>query len=382
MLGKLFWIEVDRSALLHNLRLIKSIIGTTVMPIIKGNAYGHGLVEVARTLNGEADIFGVVSFAEALALHEAGVKTEIVILGKQTPSEMKRSVELGFSFGVFDFEDLENIEQAQNQSKHGSGLTKVHIKIETGINRLGFQLEELSKVIEVLKEKGEIRVEGVFSHLASVEELNQSYTEKQIEKFEEGLKIFASANIKPKYRHIAASAAAVMYPETRYDLTRLGIMLYGLPPSAGFRLWAESKNIFDHERKILPILSYRARIVHLKDVRKGGYIGYGCSFQAPRDLRLAVLSVGYAEGLPRAVSGRGEVLIAGQRAKIIGRVCMNMTMVDVTDIDNVKVGEIATLIGRDGEAEITADELAKWADTINYEITTHLPSSLPRFYNE
>jgi alanine racemase len=256
----------------------------------------------------------------------------------------------------------------------------VHIKVNTDLNRLGFEPHDLHQAVDELLRFPEIAIAGIFSHLASAEELDSPYTMHQLAAFERALARVAprlDGQVPAPVRHIAASAAAMLWPQTRLDMARFGIALYGLMPSPQTR-----EAMTGEPLDLRPALSYHSQLVAVRTIAAGASVGYGGSFHAPREMRIGVIPAGYADGVPRALSNRGAFLVDGARCPIVGRVAMNMTEIDLTLAPQAHVGSRVTLIGRDGDATITADDWATWADTINYEIVTRLPSELPREYVE
>lgn len=372
------YIEVDLGAIAHNLAVLKEWVQPTpVMAVVKSNAYGHGMLPVAQALQtAGVQWFGVVSADEGLALRRSGIKGRIVILGWVPPERFKELAAGQLEVALFSPKQWERAVEETTPSPP----LRVHLKIETGLGRLGFLPEEL----RAIKPNPNIEVAGIYSHLASVEETNLPYAQRQITIFQAVLEDVPAKNIT---RHLASTASAVLLPESRLDLVRLGIGLYGLWPSREVRLLVRQK--FGTAPVLTPTLRWYAQVVHLGTVEKGGYVGYGCGWQARRRTRVAVIPLGYAEGLPRGYATGGHVIVRGELAPMIGRICMNMTMLDVTDVRGVSVGDTVTLLGANprtgsGQAHrgVSADEMAQALGTINYEVVTRIPRETPRVFVE
>ncbi len=254
----------------------------------------------------------------------------------------------------------------------------VHVKVNTDLNRLGVEPHELNGAVEQLGSSAEIAIGGIFSHLAAAEEIDSPYTMHQLAAFERVLlavkPLLDRSELAP-IRHIAASAAAMLWPQTHLDMARFGIALYGLMPSP-----QTSAAMKERPLELRPALSYVSELIVVRTVDAGASVGYGGSFHAPHEMRVGVVPAGYADGVPRALSNRGAFLVDGALCRIVGRVAMNMTQIDLSNAPGAHVGSAVTLIGRDGESAVTADDWATWSDTINYEIVTRLPSHLPREY--
>lgn len=384
MKAPLAWLNVDLRAIDYNIKQVRQILqpGTKIMAVVKANAYGHGMFEVAlQAYRSGAEVLGVVSAEEAFELRKKEIIKPIVVLGPTTRDEMAELIKRKVSFTVFSARSF------QDASKVALILQKkanVHIKIETGINRLGFSVEEASLFIKKIKEHRWLELEGIFTHLASVEELNHGYTKNQLFQFEKVITRIAKKDIgvdwnKIPYVSTAASAAAMLVRESRYNTVRLGIAMYGLWPSRVVEAWARKK-LKTKKIKLKPVLKYRTRLVSVKKIPAGSFVGYGTSFQAPKSMTLGVVPVGYAEGIDRNLSNMGFMLLKGAVVPIVGRVCMNMTILDITKRPLAKEGDEVVVIGTSRSKKITATDIADWAGTINYEITTRLPEHLPRIF--
>ncbi|HHY59417.1 MAG TPA: alanine racemase [Clostridia bacterium] len=366
------WVEVDLEAVAHNFHVVQKLTGagTKVMAVVKANAYGHGAVEVARRLRqAGASYFGVATQQEALELREAGVEVPILILGFTPLEDAEATVARGITQTVFSLAQGEALSRAAVKLGRPAA---VHVKLDTGMGRLGVPPgEEAARLIEELAKLPGLVVEGVFSHLARADEEDKGPALAQIRRFREFLETLQRKGFVVPLRHLANSAAVMELPESHLNLVRPGIMLYGLYPSPERRPEGIS---------LRPALSWKARIVQLKTVPPGTAISYGGSYVTERETLVATLPLGYADGLRRALSNRGEVIVRGRKVPIIGRVCMDQTMVDVTGIPGVAVGDVVTVIGREGDAEISAADMAGLLDTISYEVVVGIGPRVGRKY--
>jgi alanine racemase len=368
------WIEIDRTAIAHNYKILRGLLspGTRFMAVVKSNAYGHNFIDFSKEMEGlGADWIGVDSILEGLALRRAGIKLPVLVLGYTLPERLEDAANEGLSIAVSTFETLEAISKLENKSQKLS----IHIKVDTGMHRQGFQqATQLVEVISKLKSLPKnIIVEGLFTHFAAAK--NPAKKEKtlaQIKEFKVWQKAFADAGFSV-ISHAAASAGAMVYPESHFDLVRYGIAMYGVWPSSEIK--GAEKGI-----DLKPVLSWKTIIGEVKDVSKGEGVGYDFTATLTRDSRLAICPIGYWHGLPRSVSNINDVLIHGKRARITGRVSMDMITVDVTDIPEVKVGSVVTIIGRDGEEEVRADKIADPERTSEYEIITRLNPLIKRVF--
>ena len=382
MKAPLYWINIDLKRIDHNIKQIKRLQrpDTKIVAIIKSNAYGHGILPVAlQAIKSGVDMLGVVNAREALDLRKKGLIRPLVVMGAVAKEEMVEMARQKVSFMVHNRRSLLDAVAVANIVRQRINL---HLKLESGINRLGFLVEEALTVARTIERHRYLTLEGIWTHLASVEELNKSYTKSQLFQFEKLLVKLRKVGIKVDripYVSTAASAAAMLVPESRFNAVRLGIAMYGLWPSRGVQAWTKKE---PHSKKVhlKPALRYRTRLVSVRRVPAGVYVGYGCSFQTPKPMTLGVVPVGYAEGLPRSLSNLGFMLLKGAVVPIVGRVCMNMTILDVSKRPQSRPGDEVVIIGRSKSKEISATDVADWAGTINYEIVTRLPESIPRIY--
>jgi alanine racemase len=376
MIGKL---RISRRALRHNADVLGRLVGPqSAAFVIKGNAYGHGLLETARAIEPLARRLCVYAVEEGLALRGGGIAAPILVLGPVPPEALDEAMAANLELAVW------NVGEFSRRLAAAAGRRRtrafVHVKVNTDLNRLGVEPLELSSAVESLGGTAEIELGGIFSHLAAAEEIDSPYTMHQLGAFERALlevkPLLERRGLAP-IRHIAASAAAMLWPQTHLDMARFGIALYGLMPSP-----QTSAALKERPPDLRPALSYVSELIVVRAVAAGASVGYGGSFHAPHAMRVGVVPVGYADGVPRALSNRGAFVVDGALCPIVGRVAMNMTQIDLTNAPSAHVGSAVTLIGRDGESAVSADDWATWSDTINYEIVTRLPIDLPREYIE
>jgi len=361
---------IDLDALRWNLRQVKAKVGPTVkiLSMVKANAYGHGAPAVAKALADEdAYAFGVATLEEAIELRQAGIHQPILVVTGVYLEQLGQFIEHRLTAVAHDLEAVKFLDQAAQG--RGAALN-VHIKIDTGMGRLGFLPAEIHSWLPSLKMLKALKIEGVFSHFSRAESVQGDYTQKQLRIFQDVVARLRSQGVAPPLTHLANSAATITLPEAYFDMVRPGIMLYGPYPSPAMMSQIELK----------PVLSWKTRITQLKKVPCGTSISYGQTFVTQRESFIATLPVGYADGYQRLLSNRGEVLVRGNRAPVAGTVCMDLTMVDVTDIAGVQPGDEVVLLGRQGDQEITADDLAGWTNTISYEILTSISARVPRIY--
>ncbi len=368
------WIEIDLAALRHNISAFRALLspGTRMMCIIKANAYGHGAVPLARTLRrGGITHFGVALLQEGLELRESGIPEPILILGYTPDEDLAAAVENGLTLTLYTLEQARALDRVAG--KIGK-TARVHLKIDTGMGRIGFLPTKPSiHAISQIAALPNLALEGIYSHQAWADNPDGAYARRQFETFTNFLGDLKTVGLQFKIVHMANSAATINYPDMHLDLVRVGISLYGLYPDPVMSIQPKID--------LKPLMSVKTRLVHVKEVPKGTPISYGCTFTTSRKSIIGTIPMGYADGIPRLLSNRGEMLVKGRRCPIVGRVCMDQFMVDLTDLpEKVSAGEEAVFLGRQGSEEITADEIAEKAETINYEIVTRMSTRLPRFY--
>lgn len=376
---KRFWAEIDLNAVEFNYKQIKKSLkdGTKICCVIKADAYGHGVEELSEIYEElGADWFAVSNVEEAIQLRKNGRKIPILILGYTPPECAELLAKYGISQSVFSDEYAEKLQKCAGLA--GVNVN-IHIKIDTGMGRIGFcfkkrndETEVTDTIAKVCKCKNLIP-EGIFTHFASADEgkSGEEYTKFQYDNFTRAVSALENKGVKFKVRHCSNSAGIFDYPDFQFDMVRAGIILYGANPSD------EVLNPFE----LKPVMSLKSVISQLKTVNDGDFISYGRTYRAEGTKIIATVPVGYADGFRRANSKNGTHLIVnGTRAKIVGRVCMDQIMIDVTDIPNVKEGDIVTILGKDGNEEITADEIAGNNDTISYEVFCDVSKRVPRIY--
>lgn len=363
-------IIIDLGAIRHNYRLMAEYLPNPVrvIAVVKANAYGHGMLEVAHTVADAGCLDLAVAIPEeGVALRESGLRNvNILVLGAVHERAIEDSVINDLTLTVFDPDIVAKIDACA--AKLGK-TASVHIKIDTGMGRIGLRTVEEAKALrQALEQAGSVRATGIYTHFADADHLDEcgglcEYSQSQLHLFKR-LRACFNPSIPA---HAANSAMSLVCGDANFSMIREGISLYGYPPvqtSLPFR----------------PALHWEAEIVHVKDVPAGASIGYGCTFTAERPMRIATIAAGYGDGYHRVASNRGQVLISGRKARIVGRVCMDQIMADVTLIPDVKAGDIAVLIGRQGDGFIGADELGAWADTISYEVLLSITARVPRTY--
>lgn len=363
-------IAVDLGAVARNAQALAQMAAPArLAAVVKANAYGHGLAEVARAVAPHAARLCVYALEEAVALRDAGITAQIHVLGPVPAGDLDVAHAAEVQLTLWD--DGLYARQVASVARRRRRNFSVHAKVDTGVVRLGLGVDEAPAVLDRYAATPELDLIGAFTHLAAAEEIDSTFTLEQLARF-----VRATERLGPAIeRHAAATAAAILWPETRLDVVRCGIGLYGIWPSA------ESETLMRERGLALePALAWRTRIVALHAVEAGESVGYGRTWRAARPSLIATLPIGYAEGLPRAAGNAAQALVRGRRAALVGRVCMDMAFVDVTDVPGAAVGDAVTLIGVDGTERITAEELAAACGTIGYELVARLPAHVPRSY--
>jgi alanine racemase len=376
------WIELSESALSSNLRFLRRLLGrgTRIASVVKGNAYGHGI----ETFVPMAERCGVRRFAAFGAAEGERVlsccrrDSQVMIMGDLADDVVPWAVERGVSFWIFD---LHRLDVAIRAARRFGRPARVHLELETGLNRTGLDGRALTGAVRrVLGAPEWLRVEGVCSHYAGAESIgNHVRIEQQIAEFDRKVRQIEASGVPTGLKHTACSAAAINYPETRMDLVRIGIAQYGFWPTAETRMrFLTSRTSHGRQDPLRRVMSWKSRVMSLKTVRAGEFVGYGMSHQSARRERLAAVPVGYYHGFSRSLSNLGYVLVNGGRAPVRGLVNMNMILVDVTDLDGVRRGDEVVIIGRQGDAEISVASFADMMNHLNYEVLVRIPSELPR----
>jgi alanine racemase len=371
------WVEVSRGALMHNVGQFRKLLGheTKILAVVKANAYGHGLQEVSTiVLEAGADWLGVNSVEEGIRLREAHVLAPILVLGAAASGDFEVACANDLRLTVYDRAMIEALSRTARKLKK---KIPVHLKLETGTHRQGLPPEELVEFVKLVQKLPGLRLEGLSSHFANIEDTTSStYPEYQLKIYLDLVDRLRKNRIEIPIKHMSSTASSILFPETYFDMVRIGIGLYGLWPSKETFLSCTLRNRTPLELR--PVLSWKARIAQIKKVPEGSFIGYGCTYRTTRPTRLAVIPIGYYDGYSRSLSNASYVLVRGKRAFVRGRVAMNFIMSDITDIPGVKPADEVTLIGRDGKEVIPAETLASLAGTISYEILARINPLIPR----
>lgn len=373
-MSSLVWVELAAGNPDHNLAEIRRGHGFRGIhcAVVKSNAYGHGVKEMLPLL-GSAQWLAVNSLEEGLELRALGETRPVLLLGHVPLGRLGEARDSRLRVMVCNSETLE----AASRLPAAELPLLMHMKVETGTWRQGVLPGHALELAGGIANTPGVKLDGVYTHFANIEDtLNHSYAREQLNRFTGVIEELAAAGIRPPVVHTACSAAAILFESTHFNMIRTGISLYGLWPSRETRLSAVSMGVSMPELR--PVLSWKTRVVQLKTVPSGSYIGYGCTFRTMRETEMAVLPVGYADGYRRSVGNTGWVLVKGRRAPLLGRVCMNLCMVDVTDIPGVQLEEEVVLLGESGDEEISAELMGGWMDTINYEVVTGISPFLPR----
>ena len=380
----LVWAEVDLKAIAHNVSELRRIThpNARLMAVVKANGYGHGAIEVARTaLKSGAEVLGVARIKEGIELRKAGFDVPILIFGYTPPDVAKQLVKFDLTQTVYSYRTAEGLSKVATAT--GKKI-KVHLKVDTGMGRLGIlappdcstvqgesAANDMLREVESIVRLAGIEVEGIYTHFATADSSEKSYAKKQLEIFTEVLEKLRFAGLEFPIRHAANSAALLDMPESHLDMVRPGISIYGLYPS----------NEVNKSRVVLkPAMTLKARIIHVKKVPAGFKVSYGITYETTKPTTIATVPVGYADGLNRLLSSQGHMLVCGRRAPIAGRVCMDLTMLDVDNIPQVNIEDEVVIFGRQGDASITVDEIASTLNTINYEIVTTVTARVPRVH--
>ncbi len=361
---------IDLGALRHNYNRLRKIVSTetTIMAIVKADAYGHGAVPLARELESQGcAFFGVALATEGAALRQAGITSPILVLGGVFRDDCELLFEHSLTPVVHNTASALILEE---EARRRNTTKAVHIKVDTGMARLGVFPEDMPSFLKMISKKTNLRIEGLFSHFAEADMPASAFTKKQLKRFKAVVALAQSLGFSIKYLHMANSAAMARTPETHFNMVRPGIMLLGASPAPGLA----------GQMGLRPLMTLRTEVLQVRRLRAGSPVSYGRTFTTGRDSIIATLPIGYGDGLPRALSNRGSVLIGGARAPIRGTVCMDLIMCDVTDIPGVKPGDEAIVMGSQGKEKITAEEIAGLADTISYEIFCNISKRVPRVY--
>ncbi len=364
------WAEVNLDNLAHNIKEVRRVTKPEAMvtAVIKADGYGHGSVEIGKTLleNG-ADRFAVATLTEAIQLRKYYKDTPILVLGYTPEEDSDEVIRHNLIQTVYAFEQAEALDKV---AKEYGVKTKVHIKLDTGMSRLGLRMDKAVITTEYINMLGNVEIEGIYTHFAVADEVNKDYTLGQVKKYNMIIEELEEKNIQIPIKHVSNSAAIIDLPELNYNMVRAGIMLYGLYPS----------HDVSHENvKLKEVMSLKARISHVKDVEPGVGVSYGLLYTTEQETRIGTIPLGYADGYTRLYTGNAKAIVGGEIRPIIGRICMDQCMVDLTGLD-IKRGDEITLFGTGDDKFISIDEVASWIDTINYEVVCMISKRVPRVY--
>jgi alanine racemase len=375
--------EIDLKAIAHNIKELRRIThpDARLMGVVKANGYGHGAIEVARcTLQNGAAVLGVARIEEGVQIREAGIEVPILIFGYTLPERTADLFEYDLTQTVYTYASAQVLSRTATSLKK---KIKIHLKVDTGMGRLGLLPQDFQGDNSValnadaiqetlaIASLGGLELEGIFTHFATADSAEKTYAEDQLDLFMIFLDRLRKAGLEPRVRHAANSAALIDMPQSHLDMVRPGIASYGLHPSDE----VNKKHV-----SLKPAMALKARIIHLKKVPAGFAVSYGSTHRTPTATTIATIPIGYADGLNRLLSSSGRMLVHGQRAPIIGRVCMDLTMLDVGHIENVRMDDEVVIFGQQGNGSITVDEIASSLNTINYEIVSTITARVPRVY--
>jgi len=378
------WIEIDKKAIKHNFSVFKKLIPKTckLLAVVKSNAYGHNLTEFSKEMEKlGVDFLGVDSIVEGLALRRKGIKVPILVLGYTLPEMLTEALNKNISITVSSFETLKGIKKLKNKTP-----LKIHIKVDTGMGRHGFLIENMKKVIKILKTltpknqselisgQGNVKIEGLFTHFSSAKDPRDlNYTKSQIEKFDKWAEAFEKAGFNI-IKHACATSGTILFRDVHFDMVRIGIGLYGIYPSQ------EIEKTFGEKLNLKPVMTWKTIVSEVKKLPKGSKIGYDGTEILKRDSVIAVCPIGYWHGFVRALSGIGNVLVNGRQSKVLGRVCMDIIMIDTTHIKGVKVGDEVVILGKSGKKSIGINEIVGQIGASGYEFITRINPLIKRFY--
>lgn len=375
MPDRLVTAEINLAAYRHNLTQLRQRLqpGVALMAVVKANAYGHGAVALAQAAAASGcEYLGVVCLAEAKELRAAGITTPILLLNYLDSDSLAEALTLDLTLTVMDQMVIEHVAQLAQEQRQ---LVKLHLKVDTGMHRAGCQPGQVVPLARAVEQAEYLELEGVFTHFAAADDSDLSFTQLQLDHFQHALAELEQANIRPRLKHAANSAATLALPSSHFDMVRPGIASFGLSPFAPDHPAYET-----FYQTFQPILQLKTSVVAVRELEPGETVGYGCTFTAEKKMQVALLPVGYGDGFRRAPHPTKQVLLHGQPASIIGRVSMDQTTIDVTDIPDVQVGDEVVLIGHQHQANQSADEIAQNWGTINYEVITSLASRVTRQY--
>lgn len=363
------WIEINLAQIRANAFNLKKALKpkTKLLAVVKSEAYGHGLIPVSQAIAEIVDYFGVNDVEEGCTLREAGIKKPILVMGGTLVEDFAEAIKKDLTLTVYSKEMIQTLSAQAVKLKKP---VKIHLKVDTGMRRYGIEPDQVLDFIQIIRRSPKLELEGLYSHFVSAESRDKTPTFKQLGIFQTLINKINQTGIELPLKHIANSAAALSMESTHLDMVRCGITLYGLFPNP------ELGSFFD----LKPALSYKTRIVQIKKVGGSEKVGYGWTYTTSRPTLLGVIPVGYADGLDRHLSNLEKVLVGGKRVPIVGKICMNASIIDLTDVSEAKTGDEVVIIGQQGHERITIGEIAGYLGTITYEIVTRLPDRIPRIY--
>jgi alanine racemase len=372
------YIELSQSALSHNFNYLKSIVGpdTKISTVIKGNAYGHGISDfVKMMLKAGQDHFSVFSADEALLCREVAPDASILIMGMLENEEIAWALDNNIEFYIFE---IDRLEYTLRESSRLGKKALIHLELETGMNRTGLRKEEVNAAIKLLKPSNAYELKGICTHYAGAESIgNYKRIKEQIKSFKQQVKQLQRYGLVAERYHSASSAATLTYPQTQMDMVRIGILSYGFWPSTETFIQC-LKGKEDKTDPLKRILSWKSKVMSTKTVETGEFIGYGTTYMARENMKIATVPVGYSHGYSRSLSNQGRVLVNGERVSVIGIVNMNMLVIEITDIPETKKGDEVVLIGNQGDHNLSVSSFSELSDQLNYELLTRLPHNIPR----
>lgn len=367
------YIELSSENLIHNFLEFRKLVkeGTEIAFAIKGNAYGHGQNEIAKIAEKYVDYFFVNSLLELKLLRKIS-KKKTFLFGYVEMSDMKDAIKFDAILSIFNKKQLLELIKITNQNKK---KIEVHLPVDALLGREGLSIEQFTEILEILKNAKYIKLGGIYGHFANIEDVNNfTHAKKQIKEYDKFLKILAKYDFKNVKTHLSATSGVLVYEKNKgiNNIVRIGIGGYGLWPSSHIEF------LYKKKLDLKPVLSFKTKIAQIKTLPEGRTIGYGLTYLTTKETKIAILPIGYADGFDRRYSNKGEVLVSGSRCKILGRVSMNMTVIDISYLENIKIEDEVVLIGKQGSEEIRAEEVGEIIETINYEVVTRLSSILPR----
>jgi alanine racemase len=367
------WAEIDLDALGANFETVRDRVGPNVMvmAVVKADAYGHGAVQCARRLAREgASWFAVALPEEGIELRRAGITQPILLLGGFWEGQAQACLAESLVPVVYRVDMIEAMDAA---ARAANLVADVHVKIDTGVGRLGVRYDAVLEFVDAISRFKHIRIDGLMTHFAAADDPSlDHFTAEQLVRFREAVNTFRERGYNPTYQDMANSAATFAHPEAWGNMVRPGGVLYGL--------WRDVLAPANDSPRLRPVMAVRSHITLLKPVHRGESLGYGCTFEAPREMLVATLPIGYNDGYVRGLSNHGRVIVRGHYASVVGRISMDLTLIDVTDVPDVALGDCVTLLGTDGELSVPAEEIAKTAGTISYEITCGISTRVPRLF--